>query len=54
MGEENFWDRVRDAVGGAAFRVFLWAHRMTEGQYFEHIWEVEQQRRDEEREAHGK
>jgi len=45
MGELTFWDKVREWIGGVAFRVFLWSCRMTEECYWKHVYELEAERR---------
>lgn len=33
MGESTFLDKVRDFIGGVAWRVYLWSIRMNDEQY---------------------
>ena len=39
MGKQSLLDRVREWIGGVAFRVFLWSIRMTQDQYIDAIVE---------------
>lgn len=39
MGKATFFDNVREWIGGIGFRVFLWAYRMTQDEYFAEILE---------------
>lgn len=34
MGKETFWDKVRGAVAGVAFSMYLWSIRMTADEYW--------------------
>jgi hypothetical protein len=40
LGEETIADVIRRWIGSAAWRVFLWANRQTEEQYWRHLDEI--------------
>ncbi len=37
MGKETFFDKIRELISSLAFRVFLWANRLTQEEYFKQI-----------------
>jgi hypothetical protein len=39
MGKQSLIDLLREWVGGLAFRVFLWAYRMTNDEYLEMVYD---------------
>ena len=39
MGKPTIWDEIRGIIAGVAWRVFLWANRMTAEEYWSEIRE---------------
>jgi hypothetical protein len=37
MGNQSFFDKVREWLGGIAFRIFLWSVRMTQDEYLDAV-----------------
>ena len=41
MGKLTLWEKLKEGVGGVAFKVFLWTISMTKDEYFDAIYKQE-------------
>jgi hypothetical protein len=39
MGKQGLFDQMREFIGAIAFKVFLWAYRMTNDEYLSMVYE---------------
>lgn len=44
MGHLSILDKIKDFVGGASFKIFLWSIGMTDEEYWHAIYKQEQYR----------
>jgi len=45
MGKESLWQKIRQAIGSCAWRVFLWSNKITQEKYWNEIYEQERDMR---------
>lgn len=45
MGKKPILEIIRQWIGGMSFRVFLWSIRMSEEQYWQEVWEKEEDKK---------